>query len=77
MPGFTTDYDNIIASLSGAIGEPGAQLYGDTDISGFYSNQNLYTSSVPEPSTYAMMAMGFAGLGFAGLRKARAKLAFA
>jgi len=44
---------------------------------GLFTAQNLYTSSVPEPSTYAMMALGFAGLGFAGLRKARAKPAFA
>ena len=28
-------------------------------------------SGVPEPSTWAMMAIGFAGLGFAGYRKAR------
>ena len=27
--------------------------------------------SVPEPSTWAMMLMGFAGLGYAGYRKAR------
>jgi hypothetical protein len=29
------------------------------------------TSGVPEPSTWAMMFIGFAGLGFAGYRKAR------
>jgi hypothetical protein len=28
-------------------------------------------SSVPEPSTWAMMLLGFAGLGFAGYRKAK------
>ena len=28
-------------------------------------------SAVPEPSTWAMMALGFAGLGFAGYRRAR------
>jgi len=28
---------------------------------------------VPEPSTWAMMAIGFAGLGFAGYRKARGR----
>ena len=28
-------------------------------------------STVPEPSTWAMMLLGFAGLGFAGYRKAR------
>jgi hypothetical protein len=27
---------------------------------------------VPEPSTWAMMLIGFAGLGFAGYRRARA-----
>jgi PEP-CTERM motif len=29
------------------------------------------TSSVPEPSTWAMMVLGFAGLGFAGYRRTR------
>jgi hypothetical protein len=33
-------------------------------------------AATPEPSTWAMMALGFAGLGFAGYRKAR-KLAIA
>jgi uncharacterized membrane protein len=28
--------------------------------------------SVPEPSTWAMMLLGFAGLGYAGYRRARA-----
>jgi len=29
-------------------------------------------ASIPEPATWAMMVIGFAGLGFAGWRKARA-----
>jgi hypothetical protein len=37
----------------------------------------VVTSGVPEPSTWAMMMLGFAGLGFAGYRKVRAKAAFA
>jgi PEP-CTERM motif len=29
------------------------------------------TTAIPEPSTWAMMLLGFAGLGYAGFRKAR------
>jgi hypothetical protein len=29
------------------------------------------TGGVPEPSTWAMMALGFAGLGFAAFRQGR------
>ena len=29
------------------------------------------TATVPEPSTWAMMLLGFAGLGFAGFRRSR------
>jgi hypothetical protein len=35
------------------------------------------TASTPEPSTWAMMVLGFAGLGFAGYRKARKTVAIA
>jgi hypothetical protein len=33
------------------------------------------TTAIPEPSTWAMMALGFAGLGFLGYRKTRSDLA--
>jgi PEP-CTERM motif len=33
-----------------------------------------FSSGVPEPSTWAMLLLGFAGLGFAGWRRARPKL---
>jgi hypothetical protein len=33
--------------------------------------ENFTTPTVPEPSTWAMMLIGFAGLGFAGYRRAR------
>ena len=37
-----------------------------------YENYYAVTvGSVPEPSTWAMMMLGFAGLGFAGYRKAK------
>jgi PEP-CTERM motif len=37
----------------------------------------LQTLGIPEPSTWAMMIVGFAGLGFAGYRSVKAKAAFA
>jgi len=40
-----------------------------SDVSGDFS------SSVPEPSTWAMMLLGFTGLGYVGFRKARARSA--
>jgi PEP-CTERM motif len=47
------------------------------DIAGFYTNPATDTTDgfvgtpVPEPSTWAMMLAGFAGLGFLGYRKVR------
>jgi hypothetical protein len=35
------------------------------------SQGGLSLTAAPEPSTWAMMLLGFAGLGFAGYRKAR------
>jgi hypothetical protein len=37
----------------------------------------VVSTSVPEPSTWAMMLLGFAGLGFAGYRKGKGAAAFA
>ncbi len=39
-------------------------------------NITVFTGT-PEPSTWAMMVIGFAGLGFAGYRRAKAKASFA
>ena len=41
----------------------GSLGFGDVDF--------IAESSVPEPSTWAMMLLGFAGLGFVGYRKAK------
>jgi hypothetical protein len=47
------------------------------DITGFGANGavDVARTSVPEPSTWAMLIAGFAGLGFAGWRRGRARLA--
>jgi len=42
-----------------------------------FTNYAFTVSGVPEPSTWAMMALGFAGLGFAGYRTSRKRVAVA
>jgi hypothetical protein len=61
----------------------GLTFYGDTNLvygdfsalafeHGFETKSAVpFTVSVPEPSTWAMMLLGFAGLGFAGYRASR------
>ena len=64
---------NVQGTFVNGINDKGQLVgfYGDA-VNGFLANP------VPEPSTWAMMALGFAGLGFAGYRKAKGKgLAFA
>jgi hypothetical protein len=48
-------------------GLPAAQVNGFTQALEFAP----VTPAVPEPSTWAMMLAGFAGLGFMGYRRAR------
>jgi hypothetical protein len=55
---------------------------GPTDGSAGGDNVLLYktfsaVTGVPESSTWAMLLLGFAGLGFAGFRKAKGAAAFA
>jgi hypothetical protein len=44
-----------------------------TDISASEPPLTLSGAAVPETSTWVMMLVGFAGLGYAGFRKARMK----
>jgi hypothetical protein len=68
-----------LASATAAFGVDGTTINGVNDLGqlvGFYSdgtNVNGFLATVPEPSTWAMMALGFASLGFAGYRKTRRK----
>jgi hypothetical protein len=53
-----------VALSSASFISPGATL-------DFSVSYNLSTTPVPEPATWAMMLIGFAGLGYAGYRRAR------
>jgi hypothetical protein len=56
------DWLRVGTDIVGAVGDP-------PTITQF--NAAFSLSTVPEPSTWAMMLLGFAGLGFAGYRQAR------
>ena len=38
-------------------------------------NYQVNVGAVPEPATWAMMMLGFAGIGYAGLRRTKSPLA--
>ena len=78
--GFATDLAAIDAMLANnpPSSYDGGVEVGNTGDQGLFNNQHLFTTqTVPEPSTWAMMLIGFAGLGFAGYRSAKAKTAVA
>jgi len=58
-------------SVSGVYFGGSATVGGDVDIEYTYSN------TVPEPATWAMMGLGFAGLAFAGYRTRRSAISIA
>jgi hypothetical protein len=73
----TSTNTTVSDSLAFSLASLGPTAYiGFTGGSGLsYSNEDVhdFTASVPEPSTWAMMLLGFAGLGFAGYRQTRSR----
>jgi Protein of unknown function (DUF642) len=70
---FTLDF--TASSTSTAISLQGLQ--GDQYIGLDNVSVNLISTGVPETSTWAMMVLGFAGLGYAGYRRSHKSAAFA
>ncbi len=55
-----------------------AALFGPGGANNYYTyNDPITLTAVPEPSTWAMLGLGFAGLAFVGYRKRRKALAIA
>jgi hypothetical protein len=50
---------------------------GNGNIGNILDNVTVMTSAVPEPSTWAMMLVGFGGLGYAAFRRRRTAIAIA
>jgi hypothetical protein len=50
---------------------------GTFNATAIYDPLQITITSVPEPSTWAMLTIGFAGLGFAGYRASRKSAALA
>jgi hypothetical protein len=63
-------------SIAGAVAN--TQGWGSNALWAAFNNITTSTTAVPEPSTWAMMLLGFAGLGCAGVRRSgKARLAAA
>jgi hypothetical protein len=63
-------YNTVTESVSLTAGSNSFQIqYGNVYCCG--AATSLSVSGVPEPSTWAMMVLGFAGLGYAGYRKTK------
>jgi hypothetical protein len=73
---FVTDtgVDVDIFSFYGLGSVPSGNAYGEETSIGFGVGTFALTP-VPEPSTWAMMTLGFAGLGLLAYRRARAPVA--
>jgi hypothetical protein len=63
---------------SSVAGNLGVCFGGCNTEAGFYTVQDFRVSAVPEPSTWAMMILGFLGVGFVAYRrKSRSAMRFA
>jgi hypothetical protein len=84
-PLYTASFTGLGAHALSTVDNPGAGPYslqevfvihatgaGDTNLT-----IDLSSRSIPESSTWAMMLAGFAGLGYAGFRKAKSRVAAA
>ena len=75
------DPNNPFTSGGTECGDPNSYLFWDavhpTSAAGELIAADAYAKVVPEPSTWAMMAIGFAGLGLAGARAGRRERAAA
>jgi hypothetical protein len=71
LSGSLTDADGLFTDAPVVLKFTATQA-GDNIPSVSFSNTSIVTPSIPEPSTWVMMALGFGALGYAGFRRRRA-----
>ena len=67
----TIDFPGAFETVLDGINDAGQIVGWYSDSTGGHDFLATPTADVPEPSTWAMMLLGFAGLGFAGSRRAK------
>jgi hypothetical protein len=82
IPGGTPTIDGTMTNGFWTFTDASADIIGITVYNGTAISSNSFeiaqiATSVPEPSTWAMMLVGFAGLGFAGYRRTRTPIGIA
>jgi hypothetical protein len=70
-PNVALDCSNMTGSLSPTLATTDRASCSRDNCEVSIGLENIRFAPVPEPSTWAMMLIGFAGLGFAGYRRAR------
>jgi PEP-CTERM motif len=76
LTGTVTDSKGLFAADTPVTLRLTATEAGDNIPSVSFSNTSLLTPSIPEPSTWVMMALGFGALGYAASRHRKANAAF-
>ena len=70
--GAATEWSNgQVINLVGLTGSTFSQAAGINDAGQVVGFSDVVANRVPEPSTWAMMLIGFAGLGYAGYRQSK------
>jgi PEP-CTERM motif len=75
LTGTVTDSKGLFATATPATLKFTATQAGDNIPSVSFSNTSLIAPSIPEPSTWVMMAVGFGALGYAASRRRKANTA--
>jgi hypothetical protein len=72
LTGTVSDVDGVFASTPVLFDLTANQAGGSGSISSSFTNTTGGTAAIPEPSTWAMMALGFVALGYAAIRRGKA-----